>query len=55
MCEMSSFCHCVDEVFALLVCYTAYVGVLFPDISAQPIGLTYMDCLTLEDGTDTLS
>jgi hypothetical protein len=39
-CELSGFQHRIDEVFALLGCYTAYVG-----------RRIFLDCWMFEDGT----
>jgi hypothetical protein len=39
LCEISGFYHGVDEVFALLGCYTVYVGIclpMFQDIQLVP-------------------
>jgi hypothetical protein len=55
---ISGFRRGLNEIFAFLGCYTAYIVVI--DVSGQPIGPIFNgqaeeDCLTLEDGTDRLS
>jgi hypothetical protein len=51
----------LNEVFALLGFYVAYIGSFFTDVSGQPIGpilkgqAVQEDCFSLEDVTDILS
>jgi hypothetical protein len=44
----------VNEICALLGCYTANNGSFVTDVCGQPIGLIFFNYLTLEDGTDKL-
>jgi hypothetical protein len=49
LCMISGFCHGVNELVAVLGCYAPQTG------SCQRFVTRILDCLTLEDGTDSFS